>query len=440
MKASFNAVQNEAKEVHDMRHHYRDELDMIIKMKQIELQRTKDTRNKDADLIIQNIEKCKELEDKHKRFRRERERSMLQDSQLQTIKRNDEITKMKNEEEIKIRDLLRESIDKETIILRAKKERHQKEIESCQNHYYQAIAKKNEVKEEDRKRDKNYYEEEKKYLEKMEKDNTDFMAGIRNRLLKNQDVLEFYERLYASISENKRLEYKKIIEKPSLDKLARELEKEHQELMARKQLKNENNQFILEQIENNAQKKEILQYQQAKLEYDMLVEDLERQDNLDQASKIAKKKILMDILNTHKSQIEYKNNEKWKIHCMNMHEARLNGPIKDKEGFISNPEDIGNSIPGLSMAYERKKQLLVMENSLKRNNHFLSNGISSPLIENFKSSNVSRRKVFQPDNSKAHLFNKENHNRQPSDFDNDYHYIRYMNKNQTFDIISNNMK
>jgi hypothetical protein len=440
MKASFNAQRNENKDAQGLHQQYKEDLDALIKIKQGEMLKTKDLRNKDADLIAQSVQNCKDLEEKQKRFKRERERTLLQESQVFTQMRKDELVKQKANADALLNEHLKESLVLESINLKAKKEKHLKEKEGFQNHYHQVLSRKNEEKEEERRRNMQFYDEEKKNLEKMERENAEFMESIRNRLSKNKSIFEFYEKLNANNSENQLSEYKRIVEIPALEHFQRELEKEQQDLMAKKLLKTENNQFILEQIENNAQKKEMLQYQQARLEYELLVEELEHQNHIDQETKISRKKKLMDVLNTLKNQIERKNSHNSKINFMNMHESRVNDAKKYKDEIPINLEEFGSSIPGYTMAYERKKQINIIEQSSKLNNHFLTNAISSPLMDNFKSSTVSRRKIFQPDNGKSHLFNKENVNRQPSEFTNDYQYIRFMNKNQTFDIISNNLK
>jgi hypothetical protein len=438
MRASKDATIKEKMGSMDLRQQYKEELDMIIKMKQSELQKTKDSRFKEADQIAQSVLKCRELEEQHLRYKRERERMFMQESQVSNVRRKEEMAKQKVEEDMQALEQLRESLDLEAMNLRVKKEKHQKEIEQFQSHYKQSLRRKTEERDEERRLNKMYYEAEQKNLERLERENREFQANIIKRLDKNKDVLEFYERLYAAVNDQKRSEYHRTIEKPILECLQRELEKEKQDLLSRKQLKNENNKFILEQIENNSRKREMLQYEQAKMDYERLVEELERQDSMDKEAKLANKQKLMEVLNALKHQIEQKSSELNKTNCMNVHETKINDSQRNTE---SNPEfsEVGAAILGFTMPHERKRQLSVMEQSMKLNNHFLTNAMTLS-NDNVKASSISRRPLFQPDASKSHLFNKENRNLQPSDFTNDYDYIRYRNKNATFDIISNSMR
>lgn len=442
MKASRNAIQFERRSKQDLQDQYKEELELIIKLKQNELQRTKDDKYKDTDQIAQSVKKCLELEERHLRFKRDRERMIAQESQQSRCLRMEELARQREEDERRAREHLRESMDLETLTLKARKEKQRQEIEGFKNHYQQTLMRKSDEKEEERQRSKLYSEEEKIKLEKMERENYDlFMQNVRNSQTKSNDVLEIYERLHASVAERDRAEYQRTVEKPVFEAFQKELEKERQELLARKQLKEENNNFVQEQIEENSQKKEIIQYEQAKLDYEMLVEDLERQDQADQEAKQLKKQRLLETLNTLKSQMKQKQTENAKVNFMNLHESRVNDLAKNSsDGFI-NPEEVGASIPGFVMPHERKRQLAVLEQSVKLNNQFLTLAMSSPLPENaFKSSNISRRKTFQPDLSKLNLLNKENFKTQPSAFVNDYQYNRHRNKNSTYDIISNNTK
>jgi len=438
MQATKKATLKEKMDTSDLRQQYKEELDMLIKFKQSELQRTKDRRLMEADQIAQSVLRCREMEEQHLRLKRERERMLMHESQVSNSRRKEEVAKLKAEEDQQALDHLRESLDLEAMNLRAKKEKHEREVEQFQSHYKQTIRRKNDEKEEERRLNKFYYEAEQKNLEKLERENREFHANILKRLDKNKDVLDFYERLHAALSDHKRSEYHRTVEKPILECLQKELEKEKQDLLVRRQLKNENNQFILEQIDNNTRKREMLQYEQAKLDYERLVEELERQDSLDKEAKLAKKQRLMEVLNTLKQQIEHKGSEMIKTNCLNVHESKINDSQRNSEGCLE-PKEIGVSIPGFAMPHERKRQLSVMEQSIKLNNKFLTNAMTMS-NDNVKSSSLSRRTLFQPDASKSHLFNKENRNAQPADFSNDYDYIRFRNKNATFDIISNNVR
>jgi hypothetical protein len=440
MRATRNANQLERRDSQDIRQKYKEELDMIIQLKQSQIQMTKDSKHKEADFIAKSVQNCQELEEQHKKYKRDRERKLITESQLGSNLRKEELVRNKNEEEMNERENLRESMNLHTMLMNEKKQKHQQEIESFKNHYNETRIRKNDEKEEERRRNKHYYEEEQKNLEKMERDNFEFIQNIRNRLSKNKDVLDFYERLHANVTERNRTEYQRTIEKPILEHMQKELEKERLDLLSRKQMKNENTNFIQDQIEKNTQKKEMLMYEQAKIDYEMLVEDLERQDQMDHETKIAKKQKLLEILNTLKSQIEHKSSDNAKINNMNMHESRINDIIQNNESGLVDPGQIGCSIPGFVMPHERKRQLSVMDQSMKLNNHFLTNAINLKQTETFKNSSMSRRMTFQPNITKSHLFNKENHNKQPNDSSSDYQFISYRHKNGAYNIISNDAK
>jgi len=438
MQSTKKTVMKEKMETCDLRQQYKEELEMLIKLKQTELQKTKGSRNQEADQIAQSVLRCREVEEQHMRYKRERERMFMQESQVTNLRRKEEIAKIKADEDLQALEHMRESLDIEAMNQRAKKEKHQKEIEQFKNHYHQTIQRKNDEKEEERRMNKLYYEAEKKNLEKLERENREFHSNIAKRLDKNKDVLDFYERMHAALSDYKRSEYHRTVEKPVLECLQKELEKEKQDLLAHRQLKDENNHFILEQIENNARKREMLQYEQVKMDYERLVEDLERQDNLDKEAKLAKKQKLMEVLNSLKYQIEQKESGMTRTNCMNVHESKINDSQRNSDG-ITEPKEVGVSLPGFAMPHERKRQLSVMEQSIKLNNKFLANAMTMS-NDNVKSHSMSRRPIFHPDVSKSHLFNQENRSMQPSDFTNDYDYIRYRHKNATFNIISNNVR
>jgi hypothetical protein len=440
MKASTKLNQLERQGNHELRQMYQSELDAIISLKKNEIQSKKDVDSRDADLITKSIQKCKELEDSRHNLKRERERLMIIEAQAHEKKRKEESIKRKEKEALIEREMLRESVKLEARILQERKEKLRKEKENFQNHYNQTLNRKQEEKNEEKHRNARFYEEEQRMLEKMENDNFEFIENIRNRLSKNKDAINFYERLYANTSEKQQLEYKRTIEKPILENLQRELENEKKELLLRNQLKNENNKFLVEQIEINARMKEMLQYEQTKNEYERLVEDLEKQDYLDKETKLIKKQNLMDILNTLKSQIESKSNFNRFSNNMNMHEYRVNDVNKKYESKETKSKDIGSSIPGFVIPHERKRQLAVLEQSIKVNNHFISSAMHAQHQENSNSIPCNRKKFYQPDVQNSLLCNKENINRQSSDFASDYQFIRHRNKNSCYDIISNSVR
>lgn len=439
MRNSIATTQVERQHHLDMRQQYKHELDLLIQIKKNELQKTNESRHKDSDAVAQSIKRCQEMEEQHLKQKRERERLLMQESQLSNHRRKEEEARQRNEDKEQARQHLQQSMHLEALNRKAKGEQHKRDVDEFTEHYSQSVAHKAKEREEEKARNKQYYEDEQKMLANMEEENFRFMESIRRRTEHHKDVQDFYRDMHKDTIERQRENYQRTIEGPVLEHLRKELEKEQQDLLARQQLKEETNTFILAQIKNNEQKREMLEYEQARADYERLIDELERRDNMDRETKAVKRAQLKETLDTLRAQIDRKRKELSKVNCLNLHEMRTNQHVKDETEMPSIDQE-ASYIPGFAVPHERKRQLMVMEQSIKLNNQLLASSLSNTGLKDFKSSSVSRRKIFQPDMTKSNVLNKENHNQQPSSFASDYQFIRFRNKNMTYDIISNTAK
>lgn len=91
--------------------------------------------------------------------------------------------------------------------------------------------------------------------------NKEFYDKIYESSKMHPDVLKSYQEGMKQHLEQKKNEEFFLIEKPCLMKLKNELEEEAFELEKRKNLKNENLNFLTRQIENNKNKRDLLNYE-----------------------------------------------------------------------------------------------------------------------------------------------------------------------------------
>ena len=389
MRSSLATTQVERQNHLDMRQQYKQELDLLIQIKKNELQKTSEMKLKESDVVAQSVKRCQEMEEQHLKQKRERERVLMQESQLSNHRRKEDEVRQRTEDKEQARHHLEQSMQLEVMSRHAKAEQHKREIKDFTEHYNQSLAHKVKEREDEKVRNKQNYEEEQLLLEKMEEENMQFMENIRRRSENHKDVQDFYRDMHKDTVERQKDNYLRTVEGPVLERLRKDLDKEQQELLTRQNMKDETNSFIIAQIKNNEHKREMLEYEQAREDYERLIEDLERRDNMDRETKAVKRAQLKGTLETLRDQIDRKRRELSRVNCLNLHEMRVNQHIKDETEAPCNDQE-ASFLPGFAVPHERKRQLMVMEQSIKLNNQLLASSLSNtPLARrNTCSSNV----------------------------------------------------
>ena len=240
------------------------------------------------------------------------------------------------------------------------------------NYYENDISLKAERKKQEKEDDKRYANSELELRAQQEARNSEFLQKLKNGWRRNDEIVTLYDKLYRDAEEKRKAMDQQTIERPFLEKLRKDVEKEENELKLRNEMNRDCNEFLLKQIEQNKIKKQLLKLEEAILDNEKLQKDLDTNNLQDKKFKENYRQKLAENLKVLKSQIEKSktallNNE------MNQVEADMNNHTTVRVDYIRPNDDLIGGIPGLGISHERKMQLDTIDKNLLMNDKALNN-------------------------------------------------------------------
>lgn len=265
------------------------------------------------------------------------------------------------------------------------------------------------------------YRLEKEKINLMMEKNKQFYERIRQMDV-NPKTKEVYKRMMQDHDEKVKETNYFLIEKPVLKKLQKELEEEEYELKNRITYKNENRSFLQKQIKNNELKKQLLKYEEDKLDNQIIQQEIDKQDLKDKSFAKKYKNKLNATLKTIKRQIEESKQRLLGEDYLNENEAKHNNKETIKIDFENPCNGIISGLPGFVRPNDRVRQLEIIKN----------NTMNCYDINRFKRKRASvclgSKKLRSGVKFDGSLFQNE------------YSYMKNKFTSRPFDIISNTLK
>lgn len=443
---------------------YKDELDSLARLKlsreHSEKEREREYFNRNRcdleTLKIQEATVTRQLQE----FERKRQTNCLADAMLKSeaAKEENRMTNLKRAQELETNQKMIELDDYQRKIKKA-------QIAEEFKHSYAVdlemkLAQKKREKEEDTK----YMLSEQFLLQKQEEKNKEFLMKLKNGWKQNTEIVALYEKLYQDKEARKKAMEFQTVERPYLDKLRADLEKEEKELRIRETMKKEKNDFLLKQIEHNKMKKQLLNFEEAVLDNEKLQRDLEAKQTQDRAFKENYKKKLEENLRVLRQQIEENRKALILADNMNQAEADFNNSAPVKMDYVHPSDDLISGLPGIGISHDRRQQLDALDRNMaiahdenlnfadSRKNDPHSHASMARLLHTIKNENLLNNEDvmssganrmgmlaetaqrIQEEKKYSAATLKEN-----AGFRNEYDLIRFKNRNNKINIISNQL-
>ena len=421
---------------------YKEELDKLVMLKQLkQRQRAETDKNFELGLKQQNnlydeMEQRKEANIRRLRHdhliegtrQREEQKYKYQQNLLEEQQRHNEM--MKQSQEQHLQQLRREDELKRSQAMELRKD------------YYNYFDKQNERKQREIEQDKQFSANEQVMLKRLEQQNKDFFEKIRNVDRKNQQTVDLYDRLYKDNAEKQRAMDYYTVERPYLNRLKAELDKERAELERRRRMKKDTNNFLLKQIENNENKSKALKLEEQRLEYLTLKKKLESEDMKDKAFQANYKQKIDENLRVLKMQIDENRKNLLLEDCLNVNEAQINHVATAKIDYTGLNSDTLGGVPGLGFEFERKKQLGVVNDNIKTDDKNIDKLIEERRHNREVNDKISTQRLAENDfiKNSSNILNKENKALQKLNFTNEYDFIKFKNTHKPYNIISNTVR
>ena len=421
---------------------YKEELDKLVMLKQLKQRQRQETeKHFDNELRHQNnlyneMEQMKEANIRKIRHdnliegtrQREEQKLKYQQHVLQENQRHNDM--MKQTKELHLQQLRREEDMKRSQAMELRKD------------YYNYFDKQNERKRREVEQDKQFCANEQMMLQKLEQQNKDFFEKIKEVDRKNMQTVEMYNRLYKDNEEKQRAMDYYTVERPYLNRLKAELEKERAELERRRRMKRDTNSFLLKQIENNELKNKALKLEEQRLEYLMLKKKLESEDMKDKAFQESYKRKIDENLNVLRAQIDENRKNLLLEDCLNVNEAQINNVATGKIDYTGLNSDTLGGVPGLGFEFERKKQLGVVNDNIKVDDKNIDKLIDERKNNKETIDKIATQRLAENDfiKNSSNILNKENKALQKLNFTNEYDFIKFKNTHKPYNIISNTIR
>lgn len=450
------------------RQRYKEELDSLMRLKlsreQTEKEREREyMRDRQADLALARQEEAA-LGRQMAEFERKRQASCLVDVQ----QRNEAVKEQNKADNLKRARELEEN--KKIIELDEVQRKAKKAIiaEEFKQNYAQEMESKQAQKKREREDDHKFALSEQYMLQKQEEKNREFLMKLKSGWKQNSEIVAIYEKLYLDKEARKKAMEYQTVERPYLERLRGDLEREEKELRCRAELKKEKNEFLLKQIEHNRIKKQLLTFEEAVLDNEKLQQDLDSKNTQDRLQKESHRKRLEENLRILRHQIEENRRVLMEGDTMNQAEADINNSAPVKIDYVHPSDDVICGLPGIGISHDRRAQLDALDRNLALNDVALaksetpnyaeprkndphSTAAMARLLHTIKDQNLlanedlkstgtqrlsllaEKAQRIQEEKKLASEPAKENALR----FRNEYDMIRFKNKNNKFNIISN---
>lgn len=430
MQANSEQTKFEKQQEQERRLKYKQELDMLIEIKTREKENLK--RKKVNSNSMQNIEICENIERQQEEYRRKLQKESVKIALIQQLKKEEERKRQIIEDKNHFNRNLQESLNMQQSEIEMKKEMKLKGIIECKNQYIEYVEKKKKIQEEEEKYTKEVAEQEQLILIKLEDDNKQFMNRIRDERKRFEKIFSYYDQVRNDNEMKiKSIDYK-FVEQGFLEKELKALEKERVELENKKNMKNEVNSTLQQQIENNRIKKEFLHFENLRLENEKINFEIQNHKVQVNQMKLNRKNQIQEMMKSLDRQIKEREQNLLGSNNLTPYEEEYNCIQKFDNQKVICPEKTVDSIPGFKVQQDRLKMNKICDKAMKQTDVYLQNELIK-LKNDENNNNVWESGCKKHSNHRSvGIFGKTRMN-----FANDYEYLKYKKWHQNFDIISN---
>ena len=414
----------------ERRRKYKEELDLLVRLKAKE----KENRSNQNGLFqtVKNLELCKDLERKDHNLLRELQKNSCQQAMGDQAKHREMMENQEQENKRTYNRNLKESLCVQQVELEQKKEMRLREIEESRHQYEDYMFMKKHRARQVSQADKDFFVQETRFREKLERENRELMERVRRESRKYEDVLPVYANLNNEERRRKQMTDYKFIVKGFLEKEAKELERETRELERLKSVKNEITETLVQQMENNRIKKEFLRYENLRVENEILTEEMAVQKNQSDKTKLERQATIREMMGMLARQIREREERLLGSNNLTTAEEEINCRQKDNEGGVVGGEMTVGSIPGFCVQQDRLRMISVFDKDMKLTDYNLQEALMNQNRVNDKSVNKEVSGINRGQFQSTDILAKTR-----SQFRNEYEYLKYKKWHNNFNIISN---
>ena len=421
---------------------YKEELDKLVSLRQMKDRQMKQTEEDYFREQRGKMELFNEIEDMKERRIKEINRNALLEGQMNNDRQRELQRQFQREEEERQRERVRQGKEAFRMEREAGDRMRRTKAMELRDNYNNWFDNRNQQKQREMEEDKFFFEKEKEMHRKLAEQNKAFFERIRNAGERNHEAMDLYNRLYNNNMEKQRAMDYYTVEKPYLNRLKQELEKEQRELKERKQAQRDNNNFIARQMENNELKAKALKLQEQKLEYLILKKNIDKQNMEDKQFQEEYRRKIEENISVLKQQIEENRARLFADDYMNVNEAKINGVATAKIDYTGLNSDTLGGVPGLGFEHERKRQLGVINDNIITDDRHIDDFIDKRKNDKDRNDKICTQRLAENDFIKngSNILNKENVMRKSLNFTNEYDFIKFKNTTKPYDIISNTIR
>ena len=425
MDANRQNVNCERQEGINRRKKYKEELDKLIQLKE---QNKENLRKANAqNNVLNSIKQCEQIEKDECAMLRKLQKQSLDKSVHDKIARQQEISKINESEKEWFKKQQQESLMLHQHALEQKRAQRLQIVEDCKNNYKEYLCRKQEEAKMQEKQDIEYFHKECEMRKKLEKDSKDFLERIRAEKTRYKEVVGCFKNLEQEQRNKLSNIDEKFVKKGFMEKEARFLEKESQELERQRNCRNEISSTLNQQIEHNKLKKERLRLENLRIENELLTKELTLQQTRENKYKEQRRNIVKEMMHSLEEQLKSREKGLFGSNHLTQTEEEYNYHEKTHEGVINVPEKTVDAIPGFCVQKDRLKMNAIIERNSKMTNSNISRVMNDSSADHRTNKNTSRPQYISSSNIL----------KGPSQFVNEYEYLKYKKSHANFNIISN---
>jgi hypothetical protein len=424
-----------AKDFKDM---YKKELDIVIQLKDQDTEKLKQAQREENSAIQSARLRYDDNENQQRAYKRGRELALLKESQAMADAKKQQTIRDKENEIEQIKSNIQRAEELEIIQAQEVRSKRMNELEGLHKNLSQCQVYKKARELEEKANEKEFVKGQDDFLKKFELESQSTTTRVKNSLIKNEGINVVFSKIYNDENEKKKKLEFLMIDKPYQDKIIDNIQRENNEAARSKAVRDENNMYLKSQIDKNQAQKDHEYIERLQSEYDLLLGELNRLDSIESLKNTVKQKALREYLDSIKAQINDRKIFGVNGDTMNIHEAKLNHVYFENEDYMANPD----TFPGNCVQHDRTKQLQIIDRNLKSDDYYLKSFTQSKDInQHTKLSNSRRSLIFKPDaSSKLLISGKENGLERSGNYNSDYEFIRFKDKNKNYDIITHILK
>jgi hypothetical protein len=426
MKATARQQTRIRKMEDEMRQKYREELDLLVQVK----------NNKEniqsPSLVVdpprgKRVDQQLQFDDILKQMERKRMSDSLAEAERRRREAREEADRERNQYQ---RDLQRNLSIQQTETIQRQNARAI-EAKASKSYYEMALERKREQQAQERFKDKDYFRQEKDMLEKMSRENSEFLQNIRFARKRCDEVAGCYEQLDCQKKRMQAEVDKCFVERGGEQHAAREAQRDRAEQERNQIQRSQVTQGLQKQIQLNQFSKEVVAMEELRRDHELANQNLDLLRQNEEQRWRNKRAAMSSTAQTLDYQIAEKAQKQRQDNLLSHAEEELNCFRRDGEQVVECPEKSANNIPGFCVQQDRKKMLRVISQDARATEQLLKNALEhSQVDDNHRNrrSNLIKRAVGA---------STDNFRKTRTQFSSEYDFLRFKNWSKDFNIISN---